>query len=124
MGRPMYVAKVIWGALCVSVLIVTLYNYEPNTDAGDMVMVAMLTAMTVLSFPSGLIAFFGVMAILFLLISIFNAIINCCPEASVLPAATDWVLLVFLWLITFVAGYFQWFWLLPRLSNKNSKLLR
>ena len=115
----MYIAKVIWGVLCVTVFVVAALSYEPNTDAGDMVLVAMITIMAVLSFPSGMIAWFGFMAVLLLLFSILDMFVSCCPRTSILPAASEWTLFVLSWLVAFVAGYVQWFWLLPRLREKS-----
>ena len=116
MKKPVYFAKVIWGALCVAVLVVTLYNFEPNTDMGDRVMVGMLAVMALLTIPSGLVAWFCFMAALTLWSSLAGQVIDCCTETSVLPDASAWALLLFSWLVVFAAGYWQWFWLFPRLT--------
>lgn len=106
MGR---VVKWLWILIALLALLASLVAYDgtPNSDADLLLAYAMLS----LSFPSGLVIAIS----LGLLGQIAYAITGYVFTTSYASIAVDW-------LIAFVAGYVQWFVLLPWLWRKwNAK---
>lgn len=97
----------IWLLACAAVLFIAVYSYEPNSanDVGPL----FLWLMIMLTFPSGLLVA-SVAALIVVLVG---------SDASVSISPTGYY--VSLWLVFVVAGYMQWFRLLPWLWRKIRK---
>ena len=98
--------KIGWIFLCVIVLMVTLdkFDHRPDSDISDFLIWSML----VLSAPSG---------ILILLLNASLAYILYSALAITIP--TTYLTLSVTWLLFFIIGYAQWFYLLPRVAAKS-----
>lgn len=120
-GIAFHTIKAIWVTLCVAVLISTYLRMNPNSDLGDIVWLQMSMAMIVLSFPLGLVASICAWAVLMLVLTISSKVFEYPSGTSVVPSAVLWLVITFLWLAPFVAGYLQWFWLLPRCSKRTTR---
>ena len=96
-----------WLTACCVVLVFTLYAYSPGpqSDAG----VLFAGAMSVLTFPSGLLISGGIAALAVLGDG------NLPEPLGNLPPSVG---LLVLWLVFCMVGYFQWFRLIPWLWRK------
>jgi hypothetical protein len=112
MKRTAIALKMLWLLVCVSVLSVTLYHFDgkPNSDVDDFQIHSMLA----LSFPiSYLVA--GLYAVSLSLVDRFYAV----------QIPTSYLELSITWLGFTVAGFVQWFKLLPwcisRVRDRKNK---
>jgi hypothetical protein len=98
-------ARAIWTILALAVLAVTLYGFDgkPNSDIDIVLMWSMLT----LAFPMSLLV-----ALIFTGVSILSESVF----STVIPVS--YASIAITWLCFFVAGYWQWFVLLPWLWRK------
>jgi hypothetical protein len=94
--------KVLWIALCIVILATTLSKFDqrPDSDIADFLVWGML----VLTVPSGILAMLLYAGFAYALHNTF---------AVTVP--TTYSTLSVTWLLYFVVGYVQWFYLLPRL---------
>jgi hypothetical protein len=104
----MRLTRILWLLASVAVLVITLYLYHPQTarDADLFLVYGML----LLAFPSGF------------LVAAFIALLAYVEEASGVPlinANYGRGTIVVIWLCFVVAGYLQWFKLLPWLGEKR-----
>jgi hypothetical protein len=100
--------KIIWILCAVSVLAVTLARYSP--DPGTDIGVFLAYGMLILAFPSSLLVI-GLLTLLVMLqdrsgIQFLDAL------------GSNYVSYSLLWLAFFIAGYLQWFALIPFLWRK------
>lgn len=99
------ILKVLWMFCCFVVLGVTLYSFEPSSDSD--IGVFLVYGMLFLSFPISLIvaATFALLVVL--------------QESSGIPLleliSSNYVGFCVMWLAFFLAGYWQWFVLVPKL---------
>jgi hypothetical protein len=99
------IAKVAWITLTVLVLFVSLYGFDakPNSDIG----IFFVWSMLILAFPSSLLVALFFTGLSIAIDELFSAVIP----------TSYWSLSVG-WVCFFVAGYWQWFVLLPWLWRK------
>lgn len=103
------VIKIGWMIFTFMILIVALIKYEPQGD----IIIFLIYAMMLLSFPSGLLASLAAALIGYLL---YRLNIDIAYSDS-----GGYVEIVLTWLMFFIAGYWQWFIFFPRLW-KNVRL--
>ncbi len=101
----MKIIKVLWIALCIVVLCITLYFYDgkPNSDISDF----LVWTMVLLTFPLGLVIGLLIGWISFLLY-----------ESTGVMSSVSYGMLFIAWLIFFIVGYLQWFKMIPLLIQK------
>jgi hypothetical protein len=99
------IAKWSWIACSVAVLLVTLYSYDgkPNSDADVLLAYGMLA----LSFPLSLLLSAIVGVVGYLAYSMYGYVLQ-----------TSYWSIVLTWMCFFIAGYWQWFKLLPWLIRR------
>jgi small-conductance mechanosensitive channel len=99
------IVKLLWIALCIVVLCITLYFYDgkPNSDISDF----LVWTMVLLTFPLGLIVSLLIGWISFLLY-----------ESTEVVTSVSYGMLFLVWLVYFIVGYFQWFKMTPAFSQK------
>jgi hypothetical protein len=90
--------------MCVTVLLVALVKYDqsPNSDIADFLIWCML----VLTAPSGILILLLNAGFAYVLYIVFTITIS-----------TTYLTLSLTWLLFFVIGYVQWFYLLPRIRS-------
>ena len=100
--------KISWIAISVTVLFVTIYFFdgEENSDIG----VFLVWSMLALSFPVGIACAL-----------IFSGITYLLYQAAEATVITSYWTLSLFWAVLFIAGYWQWFVLTPRLVAKFRK---
>lgn len=103
----MVIIRILWLLAAVTVLVITLYLYDPKTakDADLLLLYGMLA----LAFPSGF------------LVAAFVALLSYVEEVSGVPlinAVYGRAIITLIWLFFVVVGYIQWFGLLPWLVRK------
>ena len=100
--------KMGWLTSCLAVLAITLYRFDgtPNSDIG----VFQIYSMLCLCFPAGFVFLLVASVTLYLLETYFSFVVG-----SSYPA------LLIEWLGFFTFGYLQWFWLLPRATDRFFK---
>ena len=98
--------KIGWVFLCVVVLLITLYKFDhrPDSDISDYLIWSML----VLSAPSGVLVLLLNASLAYVLYNYLSIIIP-----------TTYLTLGVTWLLFFLIGYFQWFYLLPRVAERS-----
>ncbi|MBK6289664.1 MAG: hypothetical protein IPJ33_01715 [Gammaproteobacteria bacterium] len=104
--------KAVWSMCCLAVLALTLWSYTPssNSDIG----IFLVGAMTALAFPLSLVVS-GTITLLVMASERLSV-----PYLDVVESGyTGFVLL---WMFYFAAGYWQWFWLVPRLAHKAAAI--
>jgi hypothetical protein len=105
--------KIIWTSVNVALLISTICLVD-TTDLGSDWLVPIWLLMAVLSFPLGLTAFI----IFFALVWARAEFLNYRPA----PDLYFQLELTFLWLLNFVAGYYQWFYLIfPKNTDESQE---
>lgn len=98
-------SRLFWFGLCVLVLVMTMYGgSSPENRDIDIVMVWL---MLVLSFPSGY-----VVSVLYFAVALLS------PRQEFPPVSNVYLGLLLTWLGFFVAGYLQWFVLVPAAIRK------
>ena len=97
--------KIVWIALCIVVLVVTLakFDHRPDSDIADFLVWGML----VLSVPSGI-----------LVILLYAGLAYVLHNTFAITVSTTYLTLSVIWLLFFIVGYAQWFYLLPRMITK------
>ena len=97
--------KIIWIVLSIMSLIYSLYIYEgkPNDEA-DLILVLSMLALT---FPAGLL--YALM---------FSIVADIFYKYYAVVFTVTYTSMVVSWLFLFLLGYFQWFWLLPKIIQK------
>ncbi|MGI8882817.1 MAG: hypothetical protein ACR2IA_01055 [Pyrinomonadaceae bacterium] len=114
------IGKTIYGTLQVSVLVLTLYTFKPDSPnmPDDLRTIGMLLLMGLLSFPISIIAAplafglsFAIVGTFYLLVGQFTDIRNLSPYLS-----SAFIFLA--WLGMCICGYLQWFGF-PRRSDKR-----
>lgn len=100
--------KIAWIAVSVTVLFVTIYFFDgkENSDIG----VFLAWSMLALSFPV------GIACALF-----FSGIAYLLYQAAEVTVTTSYWTLSLSWAVLFIAGYWQWFILAPRLVARFRK---
>lgn len=100
--------KIAWICAAIAVLLTTLYffNGKPNSD----IEVFLTWGMLVLSFPIGIVCAL-----------IFAGLTYCLYNLASVTISTTYIWILFSWVVFFVAGYWQWFFLLPMLNRKIRK---
>jgi hypothetical protein len=101
----MTIAKCLWIAGCVAVLVATLYLFDdkPNSDVEFLLVYGML----ILAFPISLV-----------LLLFGDAAGYVAYSVSGYASSTNRPGFVITWLFFFIPGYWQWFKLLPRLVGR------
>jgi len=117
-SKASFVTKTVYIVLGVAILMQAYYRLDPNSDLGDIVWMETTALMVLLSFPSGIIALLCALAVTFLVIAILGWGIIYFAEMSSIPNLAMWLAISLQWLAILAAGYFQWFWLVPRLYRK------
>ncbi len=117
------IAKVIYVVLCSYILANTLYHFD-ETHEGQHYIIGMVIAMTVLTFPCGLIVMLIEYLFLYLIsILLTNFAPSFVPATGVYSerARAIWLTIIILvWFGMFATGYYQWFRFVPRrLANKR-----
>ena len=102
------VLKVVWVLCSVAVLVVTLVRYAPNTESD--IGIFLVYGMLFLAFPVSLLVA-GLFALLVLLQEQLGV-----PLLDLI--GSNYVSFTVMWLTFVVAGYLQWFVLLPWLWRK------
>ena len=105
-GWPRYVAAV-WLAACVAVLCFSLWSYAPGPRSDAMVLFAW--AMLALSFPAGLLVS--------LALAVALQVIDTSAALQWIQLPT-WMGVSLVWLFFCLAGYTQWFVLVPRVQRR------
>lgn len=110
MRTALVTLKVIYSALTLYVLLNTLTHFALS-DEGHHYVIAMVMAMTLLTFPIGLVVLLLTWLLLLLLGTLFASYMGgLSPHARAI-----WlVMLVVLWMSMYAAGYYQWFIFVPR----------
>ena len=101
----------LWSLACVAVLLITIIKHDgaAESDIGIFLAWAMLT----LTFPIGL-----------LVAALFAALVIAQEELGIQTVGwiqSSYVDLALLWFVFVVAGYWQWFYLVPKLWNRWCK---
>ena len=105
------IIKGTWVIACVAVLCVSLYYFRPGPK--NDIEVFLIWSMIFLTFPTGY-----VVAVSFNLIAIFLM------KFAGVTLQSSYFLILVNWSASFIAGYFQWFVLAPKLVEwiKNKKM--
>src|SRR5438034_486150 len=100
--------RILWIALSLSILIVALIKFDgtPNSDVDDFQGIAML----ILTFPSGYIVI--------ALLSIIGVLADTLFSKTI---QTSYLELLVTWMLFLVAGYLQWFKVLPYLFQRRKR---
>jgi hypothetical protein len=106
---PVLILKLMYISLACVLLIITVVSMRGNPDANAYAL-ALLGAMTILSFPSGLPVMLAVLAVT----AVMNYTVSGVIRAHNLNAPVDAAMLLLSWLAFALAGYYQWFKLAPR----------
>ena len=98
-------ARAIWTIIALALLVVCLYGFDgkPNSD----IEILLAWSMLVLAFP---------ISVLVALILTGLSIVSERVFAAVIPTSYWWIIIT--WLCFFIAGYWQWFGLIPWLWRK------
>lgn len=104
-NRRRKILRFAWLTLSVLVLAITLYEAELPGNRDNIIVMVWL--MLVLSFPSG-----------YLVSVLYAAVAMLAPGKEFPPVSDVYVGFVLTWLGFFVAGYVQWFVLLPAVVRK------
>jgi len=102
------IAKGAWLLLCSLILKMTLMAVSPAGSESD-IGLFFFGCMLVLTFPSGL----GIVALVALLVELQSRT----GLSTVALVGSNPVGFVLMWLALVAAGYWQWFWLVPRLRR-------
>ena len=97
----MKIVKWIWISLSMSVLLITLFNYDgsPNSDIG----IFFTLAMEAITFPSGLL---------------YAGVFSFCVYTFSLTIPTSFIVFIISWACFVTLGYFQWFIAIPWIIRK------
>lgn len=103
--------KIGWVFLCVVVLLISIVKFDnrPDSDISDYLIWSML----VLSAPSGVLVLLLNASLAYVLYNYFSIIIP-----------TTYLTLGVTWLLFFLIGYVQWFYLLPRVADRSPRRMR
>lgn len=100
--------KIIWICAAIAVLTASLYFFDgkPNSDVD----VFLTWAMLALSFPIGIACSL-----------IFAGLTYGLYNLAAITISTSYAWILFSWFVFFIAGYWQWFILVPKWSRKFRK---
>lgn len=107
---PVLLLKTLYVVLACALLVGTVVSAEGNPDANVYVL-ALLGAMTILSFPSGLL----VLLILLAVTALMNYTLVGAMRTHNLESTLGATMLLLSWLGFTLVGYYQWFKLVPRM---------
>lgn len=119
------IGKIIYGVLQVSVLVITLLTFKPDSPHlhDDLTTIYLLFLMVLFSFPFSIVAAPISFGLSFLIVGGFSLIAGQFTDIKNLSSFPATAFIILSWLGIFYAGYFQWFrfhWLRNPAPHKES----